>query len=104
MKKLNFKILLLVGLTALAVLLQYSLWFGDNSISTLKETRMLIEEEKQRNFELAKRNDELKAQLIDLRTGNETMEEMARMELGLVKEGETFYRVIESDSTDTATQ
>ena len=85
-------------LTMMVVGLQYAFWFGKNSVSTLKETRSLIEVEQQHNIDLAKRNDVLKAEVLDLQTGNETMEERARMELGLIKEGETFYRIIETDT------
>ena len=85
-------------LVMMAISLQYAFWFGKNSVGTLKETRSLIEVEKQHNIELAKRNDVLKAEVLDLQTGNETMEERARMELGLIKEGETFYRIIETNT------
>lgn len=92
----NRKILIFAVVAMVAVGLQYTFWFGKNSISTLKETRFLIEAEQQRNIELARRNDVLEAEVIDLKTGEETMEERARMELGLIKEGETFYRIIET--------
>ncbi len=92
------KLLVFLVLTVMAVGLQYTFWFGKNSVTTLKETRSLIEVEQQHNVELTKRNDVLKAEVLDLQTGNETMEERARMELGLIKEGETFYRIIDTDS------
>ncbi len=94
----NRKLLVFLVLTVMAVGLQYAFWVGKNSVTTLKETRSLIEVEQQHNIELTKRNDVLKAEVLDLQTGNETMEERARMELGLIREGETFYRIIETDT------
>ena len=95
----NRKFLVFAVVAVVAVGLQYTFWFGKNSISTLKETRLLIDTEQERNIELVRRNEVLKAEVIDLKTGDETMEERARMELGLIKEGETFYRIIETDTT-----
>ncbi len=92
------KFLVFLVLTVMAVGLQYAFWVGKNSVTTLEETRSLIEFEQQHNIELTNRNDVLKAEVLDLQTGNETMEERARMELGLIKEDETFYRIIETDT------
>ncbi|MDE0308826.1 MAG: septum formation initiator family protein [Acidiferrobacterales bacterium] len=91
------RLIVFLVLAVIAGGLQYAFWAGKNSVATLEETRSLIEVEQQRNVELSKRNDVLKAEVIDLQTDNETMEERARMELGLIKEGEVFYRIIETD-------
>ncbi len=86
-----------VVVAALAIGLQYTFWFGNQSVSTLKETRSLIELETAHNKEITKRNNIVKAEINDLKSGDETMEERARMELGLVKDGETFYRIVETE-------
>ena len=88
------RFLVLSVFVALAGGLQYAFWFGKNSIATLKETRQMIDTETQTNIELAKRNDVLRAEVVDLKFGDETMEERARMELGLIKDGEVFYRIV----------
>ena len=80
----------------LAINLQYTFWFGKNSVSTLKETKNLIEAEDTRNAELQIRNNMLKAEVMDLKNDAESMEERARMELGYIKDGETFYRVVKT--------
>ena len=84
------------------VSLQYAFWYGDNSVETLKETRALTANVNTHNQELIRINNVLKAEVMDLRTGSEVMEERARSELGLIKEGETFYRIIETDPANSS--
>lgn len=89
--------LIVAVLLLVAVTLQYTFWLGKNSFRTLKETQALIEAEDRHVEELQKRNNVVTAEIVDLKTTGEAMEERARMELGYVKEGETFYRVIETN-------
>ena len=49
----------------------------------------------QENLELRERNAALQAEVADLRQGLDAIEEHAREDLGMVKEGETFYQVVE---------
>ena len=97
-------LMVLGAVSALAVGLQLTFWIGKDSISTLNKTRSIIESETAHNENLQQRNDTLKAEVIDLKTGEETMEERARMELGLIKEGETFYRIVEVDDIQNVVQ
>lgn len=97
MSKRQKKLILLTTLFIVVASLQYTFWFGKNSYQTLKETQALIEAEDATIEALRQRNNLLKAEVIDLKTVGESMEERARMELGYVKEGEVFYRVVESE-------
>jgi len=84
--------------------LQYTFWYGDNSVSTLKQMHQLIAAEKVANEKLTEANNLLKAEVIDLRGGgSETMEERARRELGLIKSSETFYRIVNTDASSPLT-
>ena len=56
-----------------------------------------IADQQQNNDKLVDRNLVLKEEIKDLRSGREALEERARNELGMVKEGETFFRVVDSD-------
>lgn len=81
-------------LIALLVALQTRLWFGKNSVSDFKEMRSQIQVLEKQNANLRQRNQLLEADIEDLQIGIDSMEERARNELGLIKEGETFYRIL----------
>lgn len=81
-------------LIALLAALQFRLWFGKNSIADYQKMQTQITGLKLQNANLQQRNSLLKADIKDLLLGIDSMEELARNELGLIKEGETFYRIL----------
>ncbi len=81
-------IMLLLGL-------QYRLWIGDGGIAEIWVLKGKIIEQQQNNEFLQLRNKLLKAEVTDLKKGLAAIEERARMNLGMIKKGETFYRLIE---------
>ncbi len=76
--------------------LQYSLWFGKNGYSEYSTIRAETNVQQTVNNELQERNQEMFAEIDDLRQGLDAIEERARHELGLIKQGETFYRIIDN--------
>jgi len=86
---------LLLLLIVLLVYLQYQLWFGDGSLQDVWGLHQEVEMQRQENLELRERNAALQAEVADLRQGLDAIEEHAREDLGMVKEGETFYQVVE---------
>ncbi len=86
---------LLLLLIALLVYLQYQLWFGEGSLQDFWELHQEFEMQRQENLELRERNAALQAEVTDLQQGLDAIEEHAREDLGMVKEGETFYQVVE---------
>jgi cell division protein FtsB len=88
------KILMLL-LLLLITHLQYRLWYGDANIAQIKTYQLRLDELKLRGIEKKERNQALYAEVLDLRKGQEAVEERARDELGMIKEGETFFQVIE---------
>lgn len=86
-----------IALIVLLCLLQYRLWSGDNSLPEYFALQKQIAVQQEGNAKLVDRNQVLKEEIIDLRSGTEAIEERARNELGMVKEGETFYRVVGSE-------
>jgi Septum formation initiator len=86
-----------IALIVLLGLLQYRLWSGDNSLPEYFVLQKQIAAQQEGNAKLNERNQVLKEEIIDLKSGTEAIEERARNELGMVKEGETFYRVVGGD-------
>lgn len=89
MKTLVLVLVLLLGW------LQYRLWFGNGNLPEAWELGEQVEAQRAENARLRERNDALDAEVRDLQQGYEAIEEYAREDLGMVREGETFYQVIE---------
>ncbi len=77
----------------LFVLLQYDLWVGDGSLATVHHLQQAVQSQQQENTKLKQRNASLAAEVADLKQGSEAIEERARSELGMIREGETFIQV-----------
>ncbi|MCE9686556.1 MULTISPECIES: cell division protein FtsB [Shewanella] len=92
----------LLVLIVLLSLLQYRLWLGGNSLPGYLGLQKQIHGQQLGNAKLAARNQVLREEITDLRSGTEALEERARNELGMVKQGETFYRVVGSDQRSPA--
>jgi len=91
---LGMKKLVIVLLLLLAYLL-YKLLFGEGSVQDVWELHQEVEYQRQQNVELRERNAALEAEGRALQQGLDAIEEHAREDLGMVKEGETFYQVVE---------
>lgn len=79
-------------LVALLVLLQYPLWFGKGGLLRVREMERQVAAQRDVNQSLETRNASQEAEVRDLKSGYEAIEERARHELGLVKEGEVFVQ------------
>ena len=77
----------------LFVLLQYDLWVGEGSLATVHHLQQAVQSQRQENAKLKQRNASLAAEVADLKQGSEAIEERARSELGMIREGETFIQV-----------
>ena len=77
--------------------LQYRLWVGQGSLAELAELRRDTDRQQVNNQELAIRNRLLEVEVADLMDGFDTVEEIAREELGMIRDGETFFLTVEED-------
>lgn len=75
----------------------WMLWFGDGGANDLREKQGLYQQQLHENKELQARNDQLLAEVEDLKNGLEAIEERARSEMGMIKDDETFIQVIEDN-------
>lgn len=88
---------LLAGMLLLLVALQYRLWFAEGSLAEKHRLQQQVQREEAINSELRARNAVLEREVLDLQSGNDGLEQRAREQLGLVREGEVFYQVVPSD-------
>ena len=86
---------LLTLLIALLLALQYRLWFGRGNLMDVRNFEEIKQQQIEKNAKLQERNQSLAAEVLDLKKGLEAIEEKARSEMGMIREGETFYQIIE---------
>ena len=86
---------IIAGLVVILALLQYKLWIGNGSFAEVYRLDQAIAEQQQENAAFKERNLALEGEVNDLRHGMDAIEERARSELGMIKQNETFFRVID---------
>jgi cell division protein FtsB len=91
---------LLISLLAILLVLQYRLWIADGSLAEQQRLRHQIEEHTAVNEQLRQRNAVLEREVLELKTGNKGIEQRAREQLVLIREGETFYQFVEEKPAD----
>lgn len=89
---------IVIALSALFLLLQYQLWFSQGGIVSVHKLHYVVNHQQEANANLTLRNATLAAEVTDLKKGNEAIAERARDDLGMVKQGETFYQIVPQQS------
>ena len=87
--------LLPVFLVTLLLVLQGQLWLGRGSMANVTALREKLEVQKAANLKARELNDRLTAEVNDLQSGMEMVEEKARLELGMVKPNEIYVQIAE---------
>lgn len=95
LKSLFGRVLILIA-AVIFCSLQSLLWLGDGGLLDIQDMQDQIAVQKAENEKLTERNKILQAEINDLKTGTEAIEEHARLDLGLIKQNETFFRVTAS--------
>jgi cell division protein FtsB len=85
---------LAAALLVVLLALQYRLWVADGGMREVGRLREEIDRQHQENDSLRERNRTLTAEVQDLKKGTTAIEERARTDLGMVRQGETFYQVV----------
>ena len=91
-------------LLGLLVLIQSPLWLGKGGWLRVWDMNRQVEAQKETNRQLAVRNAGLDAEVQDLKQGLDAIEERARVELGMIKQGEVFYQIIDKSKPAAATK
>ena len=91
MKKIAFVLLVLL------IWLQYKIWLQDGGVPEVLQLQQEVEQVKGEVQKLQERNASLDAEVRDLKKGLDAIEERARSEMGMIKQGEIYYQVIEPE-------
>ena len=94
--------LILIVLTALLVMIQYPLWLGKGGWLRVWDLSRQLDTALEKEQELRQRNEKLAGEVQDLKEGTGAVEERARYELGMVKEGEIFVQVLHGGTKASA--
>ena len=89
--------LLAIALVSMIALLQYPLWLGKGSWLRVWEINQQLISQRETNKEWTVRNAGLDAEVRDLKQGYDAIEEIARSELGMIKQGEIFFQVVDNN-------
>jgi cell division protein FtsB len=83
-------VVLFLALTLIG--LQLELWFGEDRLPARRQLEQAVAAQSDWNQSLIERNSDLKAEIADLKQGQDAVEERARSELGLVMPDEDFVQ------------
>lgn len=86
---------LLVVLLIIVGALQYRLWFANDGIFHAFRLKKEIRVQQAKNADVSKRNASLIEEIKSLKKGKSAIENRARNDLGMIKEGEVFYQVVQ---------
>lgn len=78
--------------------LQFRLWVGEGSLAHRAELNRQLQQQEEENHALRDRNQRIVTDVESLKTNLDSIEEKARADLGMIKQGETFYLVIDKDN------
>jgi cell division protein FtsB len=84
-----------IALVALLIAIQFPLWLGKGGWMKVRDAERQLQSQNKTNAELEARNAKLAAEVKDLKEGAGAVEERARYELGMLKEGEVFVQIVE---------
>ena len=85
---------LAAALAVVVLLLQYRVWFSEDGVRSLSRLETAVAAQRSENDQLTERNRQLAAEVRDLKTGMDALEERARSDLGMIARNETFYQVV----------
>jgi cell division protein FtsB len=94
---------LVVALLGVILAIQYRLWISRDGVSEVLQLREAVAVQRDENAKLTQRNEQLAAEVRDLKQGFSALEERARSDLGMIANNETYYQVVPKAGTGAAT-
>jgi cell division protein FtsB len=91
---------LITVLIVLLVGLQYRLWISEGSFSHRAALQQKIDKQRAENTRLRERNAVLAIEVEELKSGLDAIEERAREQMGMIKQGETFFMIVDPKKTE----
>jgi cell division protein FtsB len=85
---------LTAALAVSVLLLQYRVWLSADGVREVARLKHAVAAQRAENEGLTERNKQLAAEVRDLKTGMDALEERARSDLGMIARNETFYQVV----------
>ncbi|MFA5703486.1 MAG: cell division protein FtsB [Advenella sp.] len=86
--------LLFLLLLLACIAIQYPLWKGESGWLRVAELKEQLQEQHEKNKALLARNNAMKAEVQDLESGTQALEDRARIEMGMINEGETLVQIL----------
>lgn len=87
------KIIFIVLVLSL-LLIQYKIWFTPNGLNQTLELKQMIAKQEILNAKEKRKNEMLRKSIDNFKKDSSNIEDRARSDLGMIKQGETFYQVI----------
>ncbi len=85
----------IIFLLILLFSLQYKIWFAPGGVKTTLQLKQAMEQLQTANNEQQQKNNAIVAEIEDLQQGTEAIEENARLQLGMIKNDEVFYQLVQ---------
>ena len=86
--------LLYLALMVACVAIQYPLWWGEEGWARVTVLKQQLEAQEEKNRALLARNNAMDAEVHDLKTGTDALEDRARIEMRMVKKDETYVQIL----------
>jgi cell division protein FtsB len=96
--------LVIYSMLLLLIAIQYPLWLGKGGLLKVFDLEKQLELQQAKNSLLSLRNAKLTGDVKDLKEGTRAIEERARVEHGMIKEGEFFVQILPSDKSSVTTK
>jgi len=96
--------IVIYSMLLLLIAIQYPLWLGKGGWLKVYELEKQLELQQAKNSLLSLRNAKLTGDVKDLKDGTRAIEERARVEHGMFKEGEFFVQILPSDKSAATTK